>query len=85
MQYVFDLSMLKSFERHKSSISGAHTNTIESAWRHAKDFVRPKRPKTTKDLQTLLYVYMWRSWRGQMWPGGHFVRLLNDIKHRWVV
>ena len=77
MQYVFDLSMLKSFERHKSSISGAHTNTIESAWRHAKDFVRPKRPKTTKDLQTLLYVYMWRSWRGQMWP--------NDIKHRWVV
>ena len=61
------------------SVAGAHTNTIEGAWNHAKRFTRPKCPKSVEELQTTLSVYMWRSWRGCTWPGGMFTRLLHEI------
>jgi hypothetical protein len=51
-------------------VLGAHTNTIEGAWRHAKAFVRRKRPQTKVRLQALLYQYMWFKWRATTWPGG---------------
>lgn len=60
-------------------VLGAHTNTIEGCWRHAKKFILPKQPRTAQELQLLLYVYMWRKWRCQDWPGGAFSRLLSDI------
>lgn len=66
-------------------ITGAHTNTIEGAWKHATYFCRPKKLKTICDLHTLSYVHMWRQLRGRDWPGGFFVRLLNDIKNLRIV
>ena len=42
-------------------VLGAHTNTIEGCWRHAKKFILPKQPRTAQELQLLLYVYMWRK------------------------
>ena len=61
------------------SVKGAHTNHIEIARRYAKKYVVQRKPKTEEQLQKYLYVYMWRKWHGETWPGGVFARLLQDI------
>lgn len=62
--------------------AGAHTNGIETQWRHAKKFVKSRCPNGAFDevkLQEQLHVYMWNLWLGRPYPGGSSLRIIYDI------
>lgn len=68
------------------SMPGAHTNSIECEWRHAKNFVRRRCYNGTSDgvkLQRMLFVWMWFRWLGQPYPSGASVRILHDISRMY--
>ena len=68
-------------------LSGAHINHVENAWRLVKQYLKETRIRLCGPLKTqeLLYVYMWRQWRGKTWPGGILGCLLTEILKKYPV
>lgn len=60
-------------------LPGAHTNSIENAWRIAKNYVKNSCISTDGQLHEQLNIYMWRTWKGATHPGGDFFRLISEI------
>ena len=59
---------------------GAHTNSIESAWRWAKDYLKRSCKVRSDDiLHRELTSYTWRKWYGTDNQGGCFGQIIADI------
>lgn len=51
-------------------------------WCNAKKFIKTaSRCGDPIKVQEALLVYMWYKWHGETYPGGPFVRILEDIRH----
>lgn len=61
------------------NVSGAHTNAIEGAWKHAKEFIKKRTVRSDEDLQMSLNVYMWLRWKAAGWEDGKFLCFLNEL------